>query len=129
MKQELIASVIVVGIVFLITFVTTLAGAVGGDYPEFILSAVIGGVAALVAAIVMLVWTLPVHMVFKRYGVSNIVWYVFLAIIPSFVFIFGFKPFGNDTYSDLIGQAFFCSLCGSLGAVAFWFFTVFRRHA
>lgn len=129
MKRELIASVVVVGVVFLITFIATLFGSIGGDYPGFILSAVIAGVASLVATIVMVIWALPVHMVLRRYGVSNITWYIFLAIIPGFVFIYVFKPFGNDTHIDLLGQVLFCSLCGVLAAVVFWFITVFRRHA
>lgn len=126
MKREIQASLIVVVAVFLITFVAGVIDIGGGEYQGVVLSAAIAGVAALVAIAVLLVWGLPAHFLLKKFGHSNVSWYVLVAIIPGFLFIYIFKPFGDDTHSDLLTQALFCSLCGVVGAVVFWFIAVYR---
>lgn len=128
MKRLFISSVLVVLIVFAVTFIVSLIDAIGYDFPTVVISFLIASVAAIVALIVVVVWAIPVHFLLRRYGFSNIAWYVVAAIIPSFTFIYWLKPFGNDKPMELITQALFCSLAGGLGSVVFWYLVVYRQQ-
>ena len=127
MKQLSMASGTVVLTVFVVTFVVAAIDSIGGDYPSGI-SLMIASVAAIVALIVVVVWAIPIHLLLQKYNRSNLAWYIFSAVIPSFAFIYIFKPFGHDTNIYLLGQALFCSFSGGLGAVAFWYIVVYRQR-
>jgi ABC-type glycerol-3-phosphate transport system permease component len=128
MKRLFIASVAVVIIVFAVTFFVCVIGSWGRDFPSILISLVIASFAAIVALIVVVAWAIPVHLLLQKFGYSNITWYIVAAIVPSFAFIYGLKPFGNDKPIDLFMQASFCSLAGSLGSVAFWYILVYRQR-
>ena len=113
--------------VFVVTFVVAAIDSIGSDYPAGI-SLMIAFVAAVVALIIMIVWAIPVHMLLQKYNQSNVAWYILAAVIPSFAFIYIFKPFGHDTNLDMLKQALFCSFAGGLGAIGFWFITVYRQR-
>ena len=51
----------------------------------------------------------------------------FIAIIPAFIFVYVFKPFGNDMNADLLSQAFLCAVFGCLSALPFWYVAVYRE--
>jgi len=123
MKNILLASASVVLVVFIFTFLATVTSSTGYQIG---VSFVISGVSAVVALIVVIFWAIPIHLIFKKLNIFKPAWYVVSAIIPSFVFIYAFKPFGNDTSSDLLIQALFCSLAGGLGALSFWYLAVYR---
>lgn len=127
MKRLSIASGTVVLTVFVVTFVVAAIDSIGSDYPIGI-SLMIASVAVIVALIVMVVWAIPVHLLLQKYSRSNVAWYIFSAVIPSFAFVYIFKPFGHDTNLDMLRQALFCSFAGGLGAIAFWFITVYRQR-
>jgi len=82
----------------------------------------IGGVATIVALIVMVSWALPIHFLLKKNNLSSVKWYVLAGITPAFIFIYVFKPFGDDSAIDLLQQALFCSLVGAISAFCFWYF-------
>lgn len=113
--------------VFVVTFVVAAIDSIGSDYPTGI-SLMIASVAAIVALIVVVVWAIPVHLLLQKYSRSNVAWYIFSAVIPSFAFIYIFNPFGHDTNLDMLRQALFCSFGGGLGAIAFWFIAVFQQR-
>ena len=125
MKQLLKACCIVVVIVFLVTLLTAVIDSIGNDFGIKV-SLVIASIAALVSILVLLLWVLPMHYVFKQFEQTQLVWYLLIAILPSFVFIYGFKPFGNDSNIELFGQALFCSFAGGLAASFFWYITVYK---
>jgi len=127
MKNILRASVAVVVVAFTVTLIICLIDSIGSDYSP-LLSFVIAGVAAVVAAVVTLVWAVPLHLILQKYKQEKLSWYLFLAVVPSVIFIYGFKPFGEDTTSDLAKQAAFCALVGSLGAFIFWYIAVRKPH-
>lgn len=128
MKRLLTSSILVVSTVFVVTFFVTLVDALGSNYPIILISLLIASTAAIVALFVVAVWAIPIHLLLQKLGYSNIAWYIVAAIIPSFAFIYGLTPFGNDKPIDLFMQASFCSLAGGLGAVAFWYILVYRQR-
>lgn len=128
MKRLFLAIVAVVLIVFAVTFLVIAINSWGRDFPGIAISIVIAFFAAIVASIVVITWAIPIHLLLRKLGYSNIAWYIVAAIIPSFGFIYGLKPFGNDKPIDLFMQASFCSVAGGLGAVAFWYILVYRQR-
>lgn len=126
MKHLSIASAVSVLIVFTVTFLVSAIDSIGSDYSDLRISLVIAGVAALVACIVIIVWALPVHLALRKLKHQSLVLYLVAAVIPSFIFIFAFKPFGQDSGIDLLQQALFCSFLGCLGAASFWYIAVYR---
>jgi hypothetical protein len=128
MKRLFISIIAVVLIVFAVTFLVFAINSWGHDFPGILISLVIAFFAALVALIVAVVWAIPIHLLLQKLGYSNITWYIVAAIIPSFAFIYGLKPFGNDKPIDLLMQASICSLAGGLSAIAFWYILVYRQR-
>lgn len=125
MKHLSVASVLVVVIAFVVTFVVTAIDSIGSDY-DIRISLVIAGVAALVAAIVVIFWVIPVHLILKFFNRSNLAWYILAAIVPGFAFVYALKPFGNDSNTTLLAQTLFCSFVGAIGATTFWYIAVFK---
>lgn len=126
-KLVFIGSSVVILVVFTVTLAACLMDSIGAGFPIPI-GFLIASFAAVVALIVVAVWAIPVHLLLQRFGFSNVGWYLLTAIIPSFTFIYGLKPFGNDKPIELLMQASFCSLAGGLGAVAFWYILVYRQR-
>ena len=78
--------------------------------------------------VVVVVWAFPLHYVLKKYARQELHWYLLASAVPSLIFVYGFKPFGLDSSVDLAKQAFFCSVCGLIGAAAFWYVAVYRTR-
>ena len=128
MKHLLIASLVSVLTIFSATFVVTFIDSIGTAYSHPSITLLIAGVSAMVASIVVLVWAIPIHFVLKRLSKLNVTWYLMSSIVPAFVFIYAFKPFGNDSSTDLFGQAIICTIYGCLGALSFWYIAVYRQR-
>jgi len=109
MNRLFISGAAVVLIVFAFTFIMSLIDSIGRDFPTAVISLVIAFFASTVALIVVVVWAIPVHLLLQKYGCSNVLWYIFAAIVPSFTFIYWLKPFGNDKQIDLLGQHCFAA--------------------
>ena len=127
MKNLFIASALNVLIVFIVTFLVITIDSIGNDMGHIVISLTISALAAAVAFVVLLFWAIPLHLILKRLNYSNPIWYILLALIPSFMFIYAFKPFGIDSNIDLLQQALFCSFVGSLSAIIFWYFAVYKE--
>jgi hypothetical protein len=128
MKHLLIASLVSVLTVFLVTFVVTFIDSIGSAYSHPLITLFIAGVSAMVASIVVLVWAIPIHLVLKRLNRPNVAWYLLSATVPAFVFIYIFKPLGNDSDVHLFGQAIICTIYGCLGVLSFWYIAVYRQR-
>ena len=126
MKHLSVASLLVIVTAFVVTFVVTAIDSIGSDYSDIRISLLIAGVAALVAAITVIFWAIPVHLILKFFNRSNLAWYILTAIVPSFFFVYALKPFGHDSNTTLLSQALFCSLVGVIGATTFWYIAVFK---
>jgi len=126
MKSLSIASLCTALTVFVVTFVVSAVGSIGTAYSGITISLLTASLAAIVAMVVVVVWALPLHYVLKKLNRQEFHWYLLAAVVPSVIFIYGFKPFGQDSSVDLMKQALFCSGCGLIGAAVFWYMAVFR---
>lgn len=84
-------------------------------------------VAAFVALLITLGWAIPLHWLLRRYQWTGLGWYLLLALLPSVAFVYGIKPFGDDSAADLFNQALLCCGCGMVGASVFWYHAVYRQ--
>lgn len=84
--------------------------------------------APMVSGIILLVWGLPIYFVLEKMKKHKIGWYALAGFIPAPVFVFLFKPMGNDRINDLINQSLFLGVMGTAGATVFWFFVVKIPH-
>jgi hypothetical protein len=126
MKSLSVASLCTILTVFVMTFLVSAVDSIGTDYSDIRISLLIAGVAAIVSMVVLVIWALPLHYVLKKLERQALHWYLLAAVVPSVIFIYGFKPFGQDSSVDLMKQALFCSVCGLIGAAVFWYMAVFR---
>ena len=101
---------------------------IGNEIGSIFLSFVIAAVAAGVALVVVLFWAIPLHLILKRFNLTNLTWYLLLALIPSFVFTYEVNPFSKLSNIGLFKQALFCSLVGSLGATFFWYIAIYKQR-
>jgi len=126
MKSLSIASLCTALTVFVVTFVVSAVDSIGTAYSGITISLLTASVAAIVAMVVVVAWALPLHYVLKKLERQALHWYLLASVVPSLIFVYGFKPFGNDSSVDLAKQALFCSVCGLIGAAVFWYMAVFR---
>ncbi|TLU67182.1 hypothetical protein FE810_02540 [Thalassotalea litorea] len=126
MKHLSIAVILTILFVFILTFAVTFIDSRGTDFSFISYSFFVAGLSTTVCAIVIVVWAFPVHFLLNKYKKFNLGWYCLAAIIPAFVFIYAFKPFGNDSSFYLLFQALYCSFIGALAACVFWCFSVYR---
>ena len=126
MKSLSVASLCTILTVFITTFLVSAVDSIGTVYSGITLSLLTASVAAIVTMVVLVVWTLPLHYVLKKLERQALHWYLLAAVVPSVIFIYGFKPFGQDSSVDLMKQALFCSVFGLIGAAVFWYMAVFR---
>jgi len=130
MKIILRVSITVVGLVFFVTLLFGLADSIGKHFPSSLyISLLIAGVASLVAIFVTCLWAIPMHLILNKFNRRSYFWYLILAIVPSFFFIYVFRPFGKDSARDLVIQAMSCSVIGSIGAFVFWYIVVYKQHS
>ncbi len=124
-KRLLFASFSVVLVVFLSTLLVMV---IDSDHQAstWIISLFTAGVAAAIAALLVVFWAIPLHLVLVKFSYLNFIWYFLGAVIPSFAFIYGLKPFGDDSAKDLLLQASVCTIIGSMGAFVFWYIAVYK---
>lgn len=127
MKSLSVASLYSVLTVFVTTFLVSAVDSIGTAYSSLTISLLPASVAAIVTMVVVITWALPLHYVLKKLERQELHWYLLASVVPSVMFIYGFKPFGQDSSIDLMKQALFCSACGLLGAAAFWYRAVYRK--
>ncbi len=70
---------------------------------------------------------LPVFLLLERFGLRRWSHYVLPSMIPGPLFIFLFKPFGNDPLGYLLQQTAICMALGAVAAATFWWFAVRPR--
>ena len=132
MKKIILATVCSVIATFLATFFTVIVNVLYKMPDDISLSLSIGLFMSLVAGVigffVILIWALPVHYYLYKFNKLNVMWYLLTAVIPSFGFIYIFKPFGHDSQIYLFQQALFCSFIGCVAAFVFWYIVVYKNR-
>ncbi len=126
MKNVLVASVCVLVTVFILVFLAAGIDSIGSDFGDIRITALIAGVAALIALIVLVIWAIPLHFILNRIGKTKLTWYLLPSLLPGFIFVYWFKPFGRDRDLHLLSQSMFCSFVGAAAGIAFWYFTVYK---
>ena len=116
MKSLSIASLCTVLTVFVVTFVVSAVDSIGTVYSGITISLLTASVAATVTMVVVIAWALPLYYVLKKIKRQALHWYLLASVIPSVIFIYGFKPFGHDSSVDLAKQALFCTVSGLMDA-------------
>ena len=113
--------------VFGVVFVITLATSLDGDFSLpliLFVTLVITGTAALV----LIAWALPTHLLLRRYGKDRLSSYLIAGAIPGPLIVLVFLPFGHDSAPDLLLQSLFGAVVGVFAAAVFWLTCVRATH-
>ena len=81
-------------------------------------------VAPLVSGVFFLIWGVPIHFVLLKFNRAGVWWYAAAGFLPAIVFVFGFKPMGNDPIMALLYQSAYLGVIGAIGAIVFWFYVI-----
>ena len=130
MKNIATASTLALVVIFISTFTIVAIGSIINDsnYAGLFISLGMAGAASILALIVMAIWVIPAHLILKHFGRTQVTWYVFTVLVPTFSVVYGFKPFRRDSAIDLLMQASFCGFVGTLGVITFWYILVYRNR-
>jgi hypothetical protein len=128
MKSLSVASLCTILAVFVMTFLASAVDSIGTAYSGITISLLMASVAAIVAMVVVMAWALPLHYVLIKLERQELHWYLLASVVPSVIFVYGFKPFGQDSSVDLMKQAMYCIACGLIGAAVFWYLAVYRTR-
>ena len=120
LKHLTLATVKTLIVVFVICFILTFVDSYGGDFDHWLITLSISVVTTIVAAIAMLVWGIPTHIYMHRKNLKSWTYYLLSGFVPGIVFVYVFKPFGDEAPYDLFLQAVQCGAIGSFIAVVFW---------
>lgn len=126
MKNILVASASVLGTVFILVFLAAGIDSIGSDFSDIRITALIAGVATLIALVALAIWAIPLHLLLSRIGKTKLIWYLLPSLLPGFIFVYWFKPFGRDLDLHLLSQAAFCSFIGAAAGMVFWYFAVVK---
>ncbi len=85
-------------------------------------------VAPVISGTSLLFWGLPIYLVLTKFKKTKVWWYMLAGFIPAPVFVFMFKPLGDDPLRDLISQSVYFGVIGAAGAIIFWFYVVKMLH-
>ena len=127
MKIISLANLAAIVSVFVATLIISVVGSIGQQFQP-LWSLLLAVVAALVAMPITLIWATPMHLLIRKFKGESVLWYLLIAVIPSILFIYILKPFGEDSAKDLATQAFFCSVIGYIAAMSFWYFSVYKQR-
>jgi len=86
-------------------------------------SLLISSVATIIAAIALVTFGLPLHLILIRLNKAKMSYYSLGGALPGFIIVFLFKPLDNDAFSTLLLQGAAFSISGAFTAVVFWFFS------
>ena len=109
-------------VVFVLTFILGYGSDIAHSPAGWDGALLIASVASTIAAICIIVWGVPVHMLLKRYEKTKLRWYLVSGALPGFIVVFTFYPFGRDAFGTLLIQSTMLSVVGVLAAGVFWYF-------
>ena len=120
MKHLALATIKTLTVVFIVCYVLTFIDSYGGDFGHWLITLSISVVTTIVAAIAMLIWGLPTHILLQRKNLKALKYYLLSGLVPGIFFVYIFKPFGQEAPYNLFLQAIQCGVVGSFIAGVFW---------
>ena len=121
MKDIIISVASSLLIVFIITFIVGFIGSINTDYSHQLISLTISATATLLAAIIFMIWGLPIYYLFKRAKINSVSMYSIAGFIPGFILVLFFEPFGEENLTNLMLQSTYCGVIGSIAAISFYY--------
>ena len=86
----------------------------------FQFSLALGTFVAIVTAIALLLWGLPLHFALSKAKIRSGFAYALAGFIAGPLYVFVFKPFGLDPLASLLRQSLICGVSGVTSALVFW---------
>ncbi|MCQ4261165.1 hypothetical protein [Stutzerimonas stutzeri] len=79
-------------------------------------------IAAIVSVITVAVWVVPIHLMFVKFYVVGLGWYIILSLVPGLVFPILYSVWAEIDFSGTIFAG--CLVAGILSSVVFWYVAV-----
>jgi hypothetical protein len=121
--QLIFGSVLTVASITLIAVLLQWLWGIGNDL-QLATTYTMATVVPIVASFFLLVWGLPTHFLLSKLNKTKARWYSLAGFVPAPIFVFGFKPMGEDPILGLIYQSSYFGLISAIGATIFWFYVV-----
>lgn len=122
MKRILTASLLVIFATSLTAFLLTAIGSLFDEFSTIGLAFIIAAIAATVSAMIVVVWVVPIHLMFVKYNVVGFGWYIILSLVPGLVFPMLYSVWAEIDFSGINFAS--CVVAGILSAVVFWYVAV-----
>ena len=122
MKRILTACLLVIFTTSLTAFLLTAISSFFEEFSTIGLAFLIAAIAAIVSAVVVAVWVVPIHLMFVNYNVVGLGWYIILALVPGLVFPMLYSVWAEIDFSGINFAS--CVMAGILSAVVFWYVAV-----
>ena len=127
LRHILQGSAAVVAIVFLLTFLATVFVPVEIEHDRFKLSVFQGFLGSVTATLILVFWSIPIHLLLKKYKLSNLGWYLLVALPPSISIALLVKFISYELVVAPVTQIMFCCFLGFLVATVFWYIVVHKH--
>ena len=95
----------------------------------FQISFIAAGMVAVVVAMIIIFYALPVHFLLVRLGLKRYVWYFLVAMIPTSLLIYILGPLFGDTDGSINFLVIFCYLIAIVSSTSFWFVAVYKTES
>jgi hypothetical protein len=125
-RQYLLACVASLSAVFIISFITNSIFYLASEnsWGGLLIIFLVSFVTTNAAAFALLLWGLPIHYILKKYNKKLLIHYLIFGLVPGIFIVFIFKPLGNDPIVQLMLQASYYGIIGSLSGGTFWYVLV-----
>lgn len=107
--------------VFIIMFCMGVIEALSGNSISIVVGIYAGGIAAVISALITLVWVVPIHLLLAKFNRKQVYWYFLIAILPIGFFMFLFSLTGGYNTVTYLLQAAFCIALSLSAAFVFWY--------
>lgn len=122
MKRILTACLLIICTTSSTAFLLTAIGSLFNEFATIGLAFFIASIAAVVSAIIVAALVVPIHLIFEKYHVVGLGWYIILSLVPGLAFPVLYSIWADIDYSGIIFAS--CLMAGILSAVVFWYVAV-----
>lgn len=122
MKRILTACLLVIFATSLTAFLLVVISSVFDKFATIRFAFLIAAIAAIISAIIVAVWVVPIHLIFIKYHVVGLGWYILMSLVPSLTFPVLYSKWVEVGFSIIMFAS--CLAAGILSAVVFWYFAV-----
>jgi hypothetical protein len=122
MNRFFIACLLVVCTTSSTAFLLAAIGSLFDQFATIGLAFLIAAIAAVASAIIVALWVVPIHLMFVKYNVAGLGWYITLSLVPGLAFPVLYSILVE---TDIPGVVFAsCLMAAILSAVVFWYVAV-----